>query len=136
MNKDEFLDVISQIKSSEKLMSLTVENIENNNQTNFCAMTLKPPQTENSKNSMNPIIVFRGTAGNYQWNDNLSATISSLTPSQREAQKYVIKSGYEHLTVIGHSKGGNMAASMAYLLPEGMVDKVFPGRSGGIRIIF
>lgn len=125
MNKAEFQDVMNQIKASEKLMSLTVENIENNDQTYFRAMTLKPPKTEDSQNNMNPIIVFRGTAGNYQWNDNLSATVSSLTPSQREAQKYVIKSGYEHLTVVGHSKGGNMAASMAYLLPEGMVDKVY-----------
>lgn len=126
MNKAEFQDVINQIKASEKLMSLTVENIENKDQTNFCAMTLIPPvKAEESQNNINPIIVFRGTTGNYQWNDNLSAQVSSLTPSQREAQKYVIKSGHEHLTVVGHSKGGNMAASMAYLLPEGMVDKVY-----------
>lgn len=125
MSKTEFYDVLNKIKSSEIIMSLEIENIENNDQTYFRAMTLKPPETENSQNSMNPIIVFRGTAGNFQWDDNLSATVSSLTPSQREAQKYVIKSGYEHLTVVGHSKGGNMAASMAYLLPEGMVDKVY-----------
>lgn len=62
MSKTEFYDVFNKIKSSEKIMSLEIENIENNDQTNFRAMTLIPPKTENPPNSMNPIIVFHPPA--------------------------------------------------------------------------
>ena len=44
---------------------------------------------------------------------------------KEEAAKYVANSGLDHVTLAGHSKGGNMAAFCAYLLPEGMVDKVY-----------
>lgn len=137
MTKAEFQEVLNQIKASKTLMSLEVENIESNDRTHFRAMTLKPTANgQNSQQDMRPIIVFRGTAGNYQWDDNLSATISSLTPSQREAQKYVIQSGHEHVTIVGHSKGGNLAASMAYLLPEGMVDKAYSLDGQGASELF
>lgn len=120
MTKEEFLDVIDQIKESDTLMGMEIKNFTNKKETDFRAMTLVDP-----KNEVKPIIVFRGTAGDGQWDDNLSAIFSSITPSQKEAAAYVSNSGLDHLTIAGHSKGGNMAASCAYLLPKGLVDKVY-----------
>ena len=68
MTKAEFQEVLNQIKASKTLMSLEVENIESNDRTHFRAMTLKPTANgQNSQQDMRPIIVFRGTAGNYQY---------------------------------------------------------------------
>ncbi|WP_077611741.1 PAAR-like protein [Clostridium sp. Marseille-P2415] len=120
MTKEEFLDVIDQIKDSDTLMRMEIKDFSNNEKTDFRAMTLVDPENE-----VNPTIVFRGTAGDSQWDDNLAAIFSSQTPSQKEAAAYVIKSGLDHITLAGHSKGGNMAASCAYLLPEGLIDKVY-----------
>ncbi|WP_024347239.1 Mbeg1-like protein [Lacrimispora indolis] len=124
MTREEFLDVIEQIRASDTLMRMEIKDITDNEDTNFRAMTLEDPEKDPEK-KVKPIIVFRGTAGDYQWGDNSAAMFSTQTPSQREAAKYVANSGLDHVTLAGHSKGGNMAASCAYLLPEGMVDKVY-----------
>ncbi|WP_164473049.1 PAAR-like protein [Clostridium sp. E02] len=120
MTKEEFLDVIDQVKDSDTLMRMEIKDFTNNDKTDFRAMTLIDPQ-----NKVKPTIIFRGTAGDSQWDDNVAAIFSSQTPSQKEAASYVINSGLDHVTLAGHSKGGNMAASCAYLLPEGMIDKVY-----------
>ena len=120
MTKEEFLDVIDQVKNSKELMQMEIKDFTNNSKTDFRAMTLVDPQ-----NKVKPVIVFRGTAGDSQWDDNLAAIFSSQTPSQKEAAAYVINSGLDHVTLAGHSKGGNMAASCAYLLPQGLIDKVY-----------
>lgn len=127
MTKEEFLDVIDQIKHSDTLMRMEIKDLTDTNKdgssdrkTDFRAMTLVDPE-----NKVKPVIVFRGTAGDSQWDDNLSAIFSSQTPSQKEAAAYVINSGLDHVTLAGHSKGGNMAASCAYLLPQGLIDKVY-----------
>ena len=119
MTRAEYQKKLDQIKSSEVLMRMKIENFENNEETDFRAMTLVDPENE-----VKPTIVFRGTAGNYGWGDNFAAMFSSMTPSQREATKYVANSGHDHVTLVGHSKGGNLAAACAYALPPGMVDKV------------
>lgn len=127
MTKEEFLDVIDQIRQSDTLMRMEIKDFtdtnngkSSNKKTDFRAMTLVDPE-----NKVKPVIVFRGTAGDGQWDDNLAAIFSSRTPSQKEAAAYVINSGLDHVTVAGHSKGGNMAASCAYLLPQGLIDKVY-----------
>jgi hypothetical protein len=127
MTKEEFLDVIDQIKQSDTLMRMEIKDFTDanegslsNRKTDFRAMTLVDPE-----NKVKPVIVFRGTAGDSQWDDNLAAIFSSQTPSQKEAAAYVINSGLDHVTLAGHSKGGNMAASCAYLLPQGLIDKVY-----------
>lgn len=127
MTKEEFLDVIDQIKQSDTLMRMEIRDFTDTNEdssldrkTDFRAMTLVDPE-----NKVKPVIVFRGTAGDSQWDDNLAAIFSSQTPSQKEAAADVINSGLDHVTLAGHSKGGNMAASCAYLLPQGLIDKVY-----------
>ena len=86
---------------------------------------ISEPTLVDSQNKEKPIIIFRGTAGDSQWADNVAAIFSSQTPSQKEVASYVINSGLDHVTLAGHSKGGDMAPSSAYLLPEGVIDKVY-----------
>ena len=77
-------------------MRIEIKDFTNNDKTDFGAMTLIDPQ-----NKVKPTIIFRGTAGDSQWDDNVAAIFSSQTPSQKEA------------------------ASCAYLLPEGLIDIVY-----------
>ena len=131
MTRAEYQKKLEQIKSSEVLMRMKIENFENNEETDFRAMTLVDPENE-----VKPTIVFRETAGNYGWGDNFAAMFSSMTPSQREATKYVANSGHDHVTLVGHSKGGNLAAACAYALPPGMVDKVYSCDGQGLSKTF
>ncbi|MDR2021987.1 MAG: DUF2974 domain-containing protein [Hungatella sp.] len=131
MTRAEYQEKLDQIKSSETLMRMKIEDFINNEETDFRAMTLVDPENE-----VKPTIVFRGTAGNYGWGDNFAAMFSSMTPSQREATKYVANSGHDHVTLVGHSKGGNLAAACAYALPPGMVDKVYSCDGQGLSKTF
>ena len=47
----------------------------------------------------------------------------AVTPNQHMAKQYVVGLSLENLVISGHSKGGNMAEALAYMLPEGMVHK-------------
>ena len=131
MTRAEYQEKLDQIKSSEVLMRMKIENFENNEKTDFRAMTLVDPENE-----VSPTIVFRGTSRNFEWGDNFAAMFSSMTPSQREAVKYVANSGYDHVTLAGHSKAGNLSAACAYALPPGMVDIVYSCDGQGLSKTF
>ena len=131
MSLEEYEEVLNQIEQSETLMSMQIKNFVNEEDTDFRALTLVDPN-----NKIKPMVVFRGTAGDYQWADNFSGLFSSRTPAQMRAQQYVVNSGYDHVTVAGHSKGGNMAAVVAYMLPEGMVDIVYSFDGQGVSDAF
>ena len=131
MSVEEYKEVLDQIEGSETLMDMEIENFVNEEDTDFRAFTLVDPNGE-----VKPLIVFRGTAGDYQWADNFSGLFSSRTPAQMRAQQYVVNSGHDHVTVAGHSKGGNMAAVVVYMLPEGMVDKAYSFDGQGVSDAF
>ena len=131
MSLEEYEEVLNQIEQSETLMSMQIKNFVNEEDTDFRALTLVDPN-----NKIKPMVVFRGTAGDYQWADNFSGLFSSRTPAHMRAQQYVVNSGYDHVTVAGHSKGGNMAAVVAYMLPEGMVDIVYSFDGQGVSDAF
>lgn len=131
MSLEEYEEVLNQIEQSETLMSMQIKNFVNEEDTDFRALTLVDPN-----NKIKPMVVFRGTAGDYQWADNFSGLFSSRTPAQMRAQQYVVNSGYDHVTVAGHSKGGNMAAVVAYMLPEGMVDIAYSFDGQGVSDAF
>ena len=131
MSLEEYEEVLNQIEQSETLMSMQIKNFVNEEDSDFRALTLVDPD-----NKIKPMVVFRGTAGDYQWADNFSGLFSSRTPAQMRAQQYVVNSGYDHVTVAGHSKGGNMAAVVAYMLPEGMVDIAYSFDGQGVSDAF
>lgn len=66
-------------------------------------------------------VIFRGTGGSYEaWNDNVIGEYLTETKIQKKAADFVSGSckGYNHLTVGGHSKGGNLAMYTAVVCPE------------------
>lgn len=67
-------------------------------------------------------IVFKGTEGSTgEWGDNFKGLYESDTPDQKAANDYVNKmaeGGDYHITVSGHSKGGNKAMYTAVTNPN------------------
>lgn len=127
MSLEEYMCIVEQIEQSEMLMSMEIVGFVDEVDTDFRAFTLVDPDGE-----VKPTIIFRGTAGDYQWADNFAGLFSSRTPVQMRAQQYVVNSGYDHVVTAGHSKGGNMAAAVAYMLPEGMVDRAYSFDGQGV----
>lgn len=50
MTREEFLDVIEQIRASDTLMRMEIKDITDNEDTNFRAMTLEDPEKDPEKN--------------------------------------------------------------------------------------
>ncbi|EHF01948.1 hypothetical protein HMPREF1008_01043 [Olsenella sp. oral taxon 809 str. F0356] len=67
-------------------------------------------------------IVFKGTQGSTgEWGDNFKGLYEYDTPNQRAASAYVdqmVCGGDYHVTVTGHSKGGNKAMYVAVTNPN------------------
>ena len=55
------------------------------------------------------LVTFRGTTTARDWHDNGVGLGTSDTPVQKEALAYIEDLDYENITVVGHSKGGNLA---------------------------
>lgn len=62
----------------------------------------------------NAYVVFRGTGGG-EWEDNFLGGSTSDTQQQKRALEYINSIDAEHITVVGHSKGGNKAKYVALL---------------------
>lgn len=67
--------------------------------------------TDGSDDPKEAIIAYKGTTGPVEWADNAKGACSYFTPPQNEALKFATEMAnrYGHLTVTGHSKGGNKA---------------------------
>lgn len=59
------------------------------------------------------IVAFKGTSGGREWKDNVEGLGVSDTECQQEALDYIESLPYDHITVTGHSKGGNKAMYVA-----------------------
>lgn len=59
-------------------------------------------------------VVFRGT-GAGEWPDNFEGGYKADTEQQRKALAFIENLSYNHIIVIGHSKGGNKAKYVAIL---------------------
>ena len=73
------------------------------------------------------IVAFKGTEGDAEWIDNLSGLCRVPTPYQQSALDWFQSldlSGYDIITVTGHSKGGNKSKFIT--LMDERVDNCFP----------
>lgn len=62
------------------------------------------------------IVLFRGTSGVEEWEDDVRAANRLDTAIQRNANDFVneiVERGYDEITVTGHSKGGNKSMYVA-----------------------
>lgn len=60
------------------------------------------------------LVAFRGTTKK-EWGDDIEELTSVDTPRQLDAKQYIDSLPYEHITVTGHSKGGNKAMYVTVL---------------------
>jgi len=62
----------------------------------------------------NAYVVFRGTSSG-EWKDNFEGAFVTDTEQQQRALDYINSIDADHITVVGHSKGGNKAKYVALL---------------------
>ena len=55
------------------------------------------------------VVIFKGTADAYEWDDDVRGLNMADTPSQIDARNYIEGLPFDSITVAGHSKGGNKA---------------------------
>jgi len=128
MSNDDWNRALSFVVSDPVLSSLTIngsnfsdDSRNNTNQTTgFRAMTVTDP-----RGNVNPTVIFRGSVGyGHQWHDNFSpASGVTISPHMVMAREYILRLGMANIDVSGHSKGGNLAEAMAFLLPPGMINR-------------
>lgn len=103
----EWAQMIIAIRQNETLCSLQLEDLERDDK-KALSVCLKDPETNQR------YVVFRGTAAG-EWPDNFEGGYLADTQQQRKALAFVNRQQGEHITVVGHSKGGNKAKYVAIL---------------------
>jgi len=101
MSNDEWRKVLNAIVKDEKLANYKVANF-NDDVGAACFISGDNPPNVN--------VIFRGTTGDYEWQDNLRGAYVSDTDRQKNAADYINNLPPEYgndLTVSGQSKGGN-----------------------------
>lgn len=91
-------------------------------QSDICELTLRDVNIDEKKalstyftdKDGNAYVVFRGTSAG-EWEDNFEAAYVTETIQQQRALDYINSIDAEHITVVGHSKGGNKAKYVALL---------------------
>ncbi|MBQ3102415.1 DUF2974 domain-containing protein [bacterium] len=114
-----FANILNDISNKEELSSLTI--LDNTDiPENGINATTYGRLDENGKLIGNPTVVFQGTIGSAGWQDNAKSLNETNTQMQQAAYEYIERQGHIlkdysnnpddiHLTVSGHSKGGNLA---------------------------
>lgn len=112
-----FADMLNKISNDDNLSELTILDNADVNENGINATTYGRLDS-NGKLMENATVVFQGTIGSEGWKDNVES-LTTVTPQQEAAYEYIQKqeevlkeysNGPEvHLTVSGHSKGGNLA---------------------------
>ena len=120
INEEEFSVVLNTIEHNkqiyEKIKIVDVDNSIYGNASGSDRVVNVTFQFED-----NLIIVYKGTAGDYEWKDNVEGTYNITdTKQQRRALKYfdeIVKKfeNVKEIYVSGHSKGGNKAQYIGVL---------------------
>ncbi|GGG07835.1 Mbeg1-like protein [Paenibacillus aceti] len=132
MSKQEWISILKAIEKDPQLMNMTIKhgqvghvydqkgNIVVNQQGKPLEVGARMATFVDSNN--NATVVFRGTAGDFEWHDNGTGGYLSDTVMQKRALEYIESLPYNHITVTGHSKGGNKAQYVGILSDK--VDRV------------
>lgn len=103
ITKEEAENILQEIQNNDNLKNLTISSsIDNEGIRASCFVD----------NQGNATVAFRGTGGSYEaWEDNLLGEYQTDTRYQQQAADFIRNncSGYDNITVTGHSKGGNLA---------------------------
>lgn len=118
----EWNSIVDQIKNDSQLMNLQIKNTYIDHSTGDAGCMIVDPSSNEA------IVAFRGT-GSGEWKDNFYAGTTmdncgsdpTISVQQQKAIDYVNSlalSGYDNVTVTGHSKGGNKAKICALMCSE------------------
>lgn len=108
MSKEEWKEVLFQIRNKPNLMKLRINSIDNKYNKNIksaCFLDRKD----------NATVVFRGTATEAEWEDNGQGVYEYDTKEQVDALNYINSLKFKNIIVTGHSKGGNKAQYVTIL---------------------
>lgn len=97
--------IIREIQNNDQLKNLEIVDKDSD----VYAITYQDPATGEI------IVTFRGTATPDEWRDNALGLYQPDTPCQIDALEYIEGLPYDHITVVGHSKGGNKAQYVTLL---------------------
>ncbi len=100
----EWAAMLEKIKSNENICNLKLVDMERDDK-KALSVCLEDP-------SGNQYVVFRGTAAG-EWPDNFQGGYLADTEQQLRALAFVERQSGTHITVVGHSKGGNKAKYVA-----------------------
>lgn len=131
INEEEFNNILNTIKSNKELYEkIKIVDIENSISANISGDEKIVNVSFIFENNL--IIVYKGTAGDFEWKDNVESTYNVTdTKQQRRALMYFDKivekfKEVEKIYVSGHSKGGNKAQYIGVLRGDMQrVEKVY-----------
>lgn len=110
MSADEWMDIVSAIQSNEKLLNYKVTNLTTPSKDMNTGTVACFVDDVNHPSDVN--VVFKGTQNGYEWDDNGEGAYLIDSDCQKAAADYInrLPESYgNHITVTGHSKGGNKA---------------------------
>lgn len=107
MSKEEWINILVQIKNKPNLKKLRIINIDNYKELIRFAGFVDEKR--------NVTVVFRGTATTKEWEDNGQGAYEYDTEEQIDALNYINSLEFNNITVTGHSKGGNKAQYVTIL---------------------
>ncbi|MCD7981518.1 MAG: DUF2974 domain-containing protein [Clostridiales bacterium] len=107
---NEWAAVIRAIKSDPDLMKLKLTSTYTNENGKEIALCFEDPDVPEQA-----VVVFKGTSGVDEWYDNVEGLNVADTACQQDALNYIESLPYSHITVAGHSKGGNKAQYVTIL---------------------
>lgn len=110
MQAQEWMELVSVLQSNQKLLHYKVTNKtmpfgSQNTGTIVCFV-------DDISHPLDVNVIFKGTQNGYEWDDNGEGAYLMESDCQRAAADYINRLPEEygnHLTVSGHSKGGNKA---------------------------
>ena len=101
MSKENMAIVMNEMRKSDAIKKLTIDSSINDGIRGACFV---------DRESCETTVAFRGTGGSYgQWKSNLNAFNAVSVKEQEQATEFIRRLKFDHITVTGHSKGGNLA---------------------------
>lgn len=120
INEEEFSNIVNTIEYNKEIYrKIKIVDFENSYFANFSGSERVVNVTFLFEDNL--IIVYKGTAGDYEWKDNVEGTYNITdTKQQRRALSYfdeMVKKfpDFKKIYVSGHSKGGNKAQYIGVL---------------------
>ncbi|MCL2420791.1 MAG: DUF2974 domain-containing protein, partial [Defluviitaleaceae bacterium] len=138
MDRLDWLKVMDGIQGDEALKALRIIKVEDIEATQPGLVRNGHRAVLLGDNSGRGYVIFRGTGSDEEWDDNAKGMLEAETLQQQAAARFVqqICGQFKHITVAGHSKGGNKAQYATITLPETCIDCCFSFDGQGFSMAF